>query len=304
MNANEMVIRSAIVEVDRLMTSTDANADPFHVRRVWKNSKLLLEKEREISPEKELNSEIVQLAALFHDITDMKLLENFAKKINYDKKMIDRVIFCVKNLSWKTDPGINDAEKKSNFWNTTADELSIVKDASRLDAVGATGLLRSYAFTVNFTSSSPRPKFARVNPATGSNNRSLQSLLNKQLLVWIQNVAFYPLLTESGKKLSTERTNAFSEFLRSVGQSSPTVTDKDSNKRLNFDRMETMKFNLVFKKFDLFGKGFITKSQYSMVLTRLFPNIGNTDEHVSLCRTRNKYVEMNCNAKSFIILLV
>ena len=55
MNANEMVIRSAIVEVDRLMTSTDANADPFHVRRVWKNSKLLLEKEQEISPEKELN---------------------------------------------------------------------------------------------------------------------------------------------------------------------------------------------------------------------------------------------------------
>jgi uncharacterized protein len=89
---------------------------------------------------------IVQLAALLHDIADWKfnkddlgpkIAKDFLEKLNLDSKTVDHVCNIIKELSFKG------AKVKSNI-NTV--EGKVVQDADRLDAIGAIGIARAFAY--------------------------------------------------------------------------------------------------------------------------------------------------------------
>lgn len=134
-------ISKTINFVKEKLIGAEAGHDWFHIERVWKNSKKIADNE-------DCNLEIVELAALLHDIADpkfhdgdealaLKISEDFLKSIEVENEIIEQVLFIIKNISFKN---------KGEVLDETPIELKIVQDADRLDAIGAIGIARTFNF--------------------------------------------------------------------------------------------------------------------------------------------------------------
>ena len=113
--------------------------DWWHVWRVVNLAK-------EISQKEGANETIVELAALLHDVDDWKLAsssENYTNTIQilseaqYNSKIINKVVNVIKQVSFKG-AGVNT--------KPTTIEAMVVQDADRLDAIGAIGVARAFAY--------------------------------------------------------------------------------------------------------------------------------------------------------------
>lgn len=111
-----------------------------HVMRVYKNALL-------ISKSEDADIDIVSVAALLHDVGDHKLNpegrelhREMIKKLAgdlFDTDFLNKVIFIVERVSYKG-AGVEDLEMPI--------EGKIVRDADRLDAIGAIGIARAFAY--------------------------------------------------------------------------------------------------------------------------------------------------------------
>ncbi|MBD3636772.1 MAG: HD domain-containing protein [Crocinitomicaceae bacterium] len=115
--------------------------DWYHIERVWKNAKLIADSE-------ESNHFIVELGALLHDIADHKFVDDYEKEaekrvrelltpLGVPEDDIERVLHIVDNCSFKGGVGENQMQSIEGF---------IVQDADRLDAIGAIGIARTFAY--------------------------------------------------------------------------------------------------------------------------------------------------------------
>lgn len=128
--------------VKEKMLHESSGHDYWHVMRVYQNSLQILEEE---SKEQQVELSVVQLAALLHDIGDYKLtgVENtqtelpreIMQEIDIDPLIIEKVIKIIGEISFH-----QQTEKLSSI------ESAIVQDADRLDAIGAVGIARTFAF--------------------------------------------------------------------------------------------------------------------------------------------------------------
>ncbi len=135
------LIDKTIVFVKTTLAQAEGGHDWFHIERVYKNALLIAATEI-------CDGEIVQLAALLHDIADSKfhdgdetigprIARRFLEEENVDSETIDHVVAIIENISFK---GGNVARKFSSV------ELDIVQDADRLDAIGAIGIARTFNY--------------------------------------------------------------------------------------------------------------------------------------------------------------
>ena len=67
-NANSALIESAVEFVKEKMAGNDPSHDWYHVERVWRNAVHLAKEEEKRG--QLVDMEVVELAALFHDIVD------------------------------------------------------------------------------------------------------------------------------------------------------------------------------------------------------------------------------------------
>ena len=114
--------------------------DWFHIERVYNLAKYIGKKEK-------ADSFIVEMCALLHDIDDWKfsntndiqttVTENFLKSINIDGSSLEQIIKIIQTMSFKG--GIVDSTQ-------TTIEGKVVQDADRLDAIGAIGIARTFAY--------------------------------------------------------------------------------------------------------------------------------------------------------------
>ena len=114
--------------------------DWFHIERVYNLAKYIGKKEK-------ADSFIVEMCALLHDIDDWKfsntndiqttVTENFLKSINIDGSSLEQIIKIIETMSFKG--GIVDSTQ-------TTIEGKVVQDADRLDAIGAIGIARTFAY--------------------------------------------------------------------------------------------------------------------------------------------------------------
>jgi len=115
--------------------------DWWHVYRVWKTAKYIARREK-------ADLFVVQLAALLHDIADWKfhsgsetigqrLAQEWLEKLHVDKAIISHVCEIIKEMSFKG------AGVKSKMRTL---EGMAVQDADRLDAIGAIGIARTFAY--------------------------------------------------------------------------------------------------------------------------------------------------------------
>lgn len=114
----------------------DASHDFQHIERVLMNARTIMETEESANPE------IIEIAVLLHDVSDPKYTTD---------KSNEETILQALNLSEEEQLHIKDVIASVSFSGgnekpTTSIEAKIVQDADRLDALGAVGIARTFAF--------------------------------------------------------------------------------------------------------------------------------------------------------------
>ncbi|WP_196885898.1 HD domain-containing protein [Aureivirga sp. CE67] len=138
---NTELLEKTIQFVKDKLKDAEGGHDWFHIERVWKNSKLIAKNE-------DVNHEIVELGALLHDIADAKFHEGdetvgpkvareFLKDNNVEEEIISHVENIIKYISFKNGDTSHIFDSK---------ELQVVRDADRLDAIGAIGIARAFNY--------------------------------------------------------------------------------------------------------------------------------------------------------------
>lgn len=114
--------------------------DWFHIERVYNMAKYIGEMEG-------ADSFVIEMTALLHDIDDWKfsdsnetettVTEEFLRSIGVDCEDVDKIISIIKTMSYKG--GVEDSSQGTI-------EGMVVQDADRLDAIGAIGIARTFAY--------------------------------------------------------------------------------------------------------------------------------------------------------------
>ncbi len=204
MSSTVEIIKS---KVTAIFAHDTTGHDWFHIERVLKMAEYLQSKEGG-------DLEIIQLAALLHDISDHKMnggklnaggqvaLE-LLSDLNYDSAKSQLVKEIVDGVSYKG-AHVQDALKTL--------EGKIVQDADRLDAIGAIGVARAFAYG----GSKNRPMYipdltptmhASFEEYASSKSHTINHFYEKLLLLEAR------LHTETAKQIGKERHTFMEQFL-------------------------------------------------------------------------------------------
>lgn len=203
----DKIIKSAETYVKEELRSAEGGHDWWHVYRVWKTACRIAQSE-------DVDLFVVELAALFHDIADPKFYggdeeigpmkaQNFLQASGVDSKTTDHILGIIRNMSFKNSLGTV---------NFHSQEMDVVQDADRLDAIGAIGIARAF----NYGGFKNRPLY---DPAIRPNLNMSKEEYKKGKSPTINH--FYEKLlllkekmnTETGRTLAEERHRFMEEFL-------------------------------------------------------------------------------------------
>lgn len=133
----ELIIQNITERVIDIYRQFDASHDYDHILRVMKNAEDIARS----MPEADLT--VIRLAVLLHDIDDPKYKANgsvspleLLQSAGADNELATKVLETIRSVSFN---GGNEEEIVSI-------EGAIVRDADRLDAIGAIGIARTFAF--------------------------------------------------------------------------------------------------------------------------------------------------------------
>lgn len=139
MDQNDIIQRTAEYVRGKLQNDNSGH-DWWHIHRVWKNALAICEHEK-------ADAFIVQLAALLHDLDDWKFnasedetphrAKAWMEQNGIEARIIDQVCEIIMHISFK---GAGVENKMKSI------EGLIVQDADRLDAIGAVGIGRAFAY--------------------------------------------------------------------------------------------------------------------------------------------------------------
>lgn len=136
----QKIIASVVKILKRRYQSDASGHDFLHLERVWKMAQRLAQGEN-------VNEFVLEMAALLHDVDDYKFKKDGEDELSETKKILDslnversdqdHILSIVKNVSYK---GAGVATNQETL------EGKIVQDADRLDAMGAIGIARVFAY--------------------------------------------------------------------------------------------------------------------------------------------------------------
>ncbi|MEA3119715.1 MAG: uncharacterized protein QOI13_2985 [Paraburkholderia sp.] len=213
LTSHDHVISEARRYVRENMPEDCTGHDYLHVERVWKMAKL-------IAKECGADSTIVELAALFHDISDYKLnggderigpeiarhwiLENTASS-----EIADAVAQIIFDIPFR---GAN----VSDGYKPLSIEAQCVQDADRLDAIGAIGIARAFAFggarRQPMMSSDIKPVVHQsFDEYKRKNGTTVNHFYEKLLLLKDR------MNTSTGRKIAEQRHALLIDFLENLG---------------------------------------------------------------------------------------
>jgi len=175
-----------------------------HALRVYNNAK-------KINKIEHGNEKIVLTAALIHDTVDKKLFDNFEERLEYVAKFlsingytdieIEEIIYIISNISWNN--GVNS--------ELTGLNAKIVRDADRLDAIGAMGIIR----TIEFGNSKNRDFYDDSNIKYVNGKKEFDNITQSTLSHFYEKLLLLKdnLHTDTAKKMAEKRHNFMIEFL-------------------------------------------------------------------------------------------
>ncbi|TXE17873.1 HD domain-containing protein [Psychroserpens burtonensis] len=207
MHTSEEIIEKTKIFVQKELEKAEGGHDWFHTLRVFNNCLL-------ISKNENVDSLVVALGALLHDIADSKfhdgddtigpkVARKFLFENNVDSKVIEHVVNIIKHISFK---GGDEAQTFSSA------ELSVVQDADRLDAIGAIGIARTFNYggfknrKIFDPSITPNLKITKAEYKT-STAPTINHFYEKLLLLKDR------MNTKTGEKIALERHKYMEQFL-------------------------------------------------------------------------------------------
>lgn len=202
---NEELLEKTLLYIEERFKNDYSGHDYYHSVRVYKLA-------TSICKEEDADLEIIQLASLLHDVDDYKLFggnvgeysnaESFLRNNKISDEKINIICNIISTISFK---GTDTQVPKSK-------EGKIVQDADRLDAIGAIGIARTFAYggSKNRAMYIPNEKpqenmnFEQYSKSNGTTiNHFYEKLLKLKAL----------MNTEAGKKIAQSRHEYMENFL-------------------------------------------------------------------------------------------
>lgn len=141
--SHAQIVEATIAFLEERFATAESGHDMSHTLRVWRLA-------QSINQEEGGNTQIVDLAALLHDVADAKFhteAEDFGATIakqhleglNVSPEVVEQVCTIVEHISFKGgQSSLADDDKPLEF--------RIVQDADRLEALGAIGIARAFSY--------------------------------------------------------------------------------------------------------------------------------------------------------------
>jgi uncharacterized protein len=205
--SNNQLIASVRAIISELFQNHTADHDFQHIERV---TKLALH----IGEIEGADLEIVELAALLHDVSDHKLnggiindngrvSRELLTELHANEDVIESVCAIVDKISYK---GAGVEDEKGSL------ELASVRDADRLDAIGAIGIARAFSFggarkRPFFDASIPYHLHEKFEDYHTDNGHTINHFYEKLLLLKDR------MQTNEGKRIAEKRHQVMLDFL-------------------------------------------------------------------------------------------
>ena len=206
---NQSQIISAVAEsVKQKFDGESSGHDWWHIYRVWQLSKTIAQSEADA------NLLVVELGALLHDIADWKfhdgnedvgpvLAGEILHKLGVEEPTISQVQSIISHISYK---GASVVAEPMSI------EGQIVQDADRLDAMGAIGVARCFAYG----GSANRPMWdPNIKPTLHTSKAAYKNSKSNSINHFYEKLLLLKdrMNTQTGKQLATSRHTYLEQFL-------------------------------------------------------------------------------------------
>ncbi|MBK6794990.1 MAG: HD domain-containing protein [Anaerolineales bacterium] len=203
---NAEIVQKTAEYIRKEFSDDSSGHDWWHIYRVWKNAIAICEIEK-------ANSFIVQLAALLHDLDDWKFNESgdetphrakaWLDACSVDSVTAESVCKIIMHISYKGAGVENKMDSLEGF---------IVQDADRLDAIGAIGIGRAFAYggyknRMMYDPDSPPQMHASFEEYKNSKSATINHFYEKLLLLKDR------MNTQTAKRIAEERHQVMTKFL-------------------------------------------------------------------------------------------
>lgn len=201
----EQLIQNAAEFIKEIFQNDFSGHDFFHSMRVYRTAMKIAEAEH-------ADMEVVALAALLHDVDDWKLSpataekkENatrFMRSQNVSESEIRQVCQIIGEVSFKGTDSVR----------PSTPEGKCVQDADRLDALGAIGIARTFAYGGSHNRAIYDPELP---PQTAMNQAQYYSSKSTSLNHFYEKLFLLEdmMNTEAGKAIARKRTRYMQEFV-------------------------------------------------------------------------------------------
>ncbi len=206
MTKSEQIIQKTAEYIKQEFSDDSSGHDWWHIYRVWKNAIAICEIEK-------ADTFIVQLAALLHDLDDWKFNEAgdetphraraWLDSCSVDSVTAESVCKIIMHISSKGAGVENKMDSLEGF---------IVQDADRLDAIGAIGIGRAFAYggyknRPLYDPASPPQMHASFEEYKNSKSATINHFYEKLLLLKDR------MNTSTAKRIADERHDVMVRFL-------------------------------------------------------------------------------------------
>ena len=204
----QTILQKTVDYIRQEFSNDSSGHDWWHVYRVWKNAITICENDVERA-----DSFVVQLAALLHDLDDWKLndagdetplrAKAWLESCSVDVSTADRVCEIIEHITYKGAGVDNNMGSLEGF---------IVQDADRLDAIGAIGIARAFAYggyknRPLYDPDSPPQRHATFEQYKNSKSATINHFYEKLLLLKDR------MNTPTAKRIAEQRHEVMVQFL-------------------------------------------------------------------------------------------
>jgi uncharacterized protein len=203
---NETIIENALSLAKKIFDGNSDGHDYFHTVRVYKTA-------TELARSENADLEITALAAILHDVDDRKLspetCENkknafdILNELKIDSEKQNAILKIISEVSFVgTDSPVPESK-----------EGKCVQDADRLDALGAIGIARAFAFGGSRGRQMYNPE---IMPVLNADSKTYSKIENSTSVNHFYEKLFLlksMMNTEKAKEIAEKRENFMREFL-------------------------------------------------------------------------------------------
>ena len=201
----EQLVQNATKFIKAVFQNDFSGHDFFHSMRVYRTAINIAEAEH-------ADLEVVALAALLHDVDDRKL-----SPMTAEKKENAARFMCSQNVSESEIRQVCQIIDEVSFKGTdsvrpSTPEGKCVQDADRLDALGAIGIARTFAYGGNHNRAIYDPELP---PRTAMNQAQYYSSKSTSLNHFYEKLFLLEgmMNTEAGKAIARKRTQYMQQFV-------------------------------------------------------------------------------------------